>query len=372
MRPLNSSFSLLVDGRAFSLQTKGGISQIWAKILSEPTILENIELHLFLYPGHTENIHLQDSGLLTNSRVKRTVSSIPPTDNFRFNSPEFLETRRSQVLKDRCNVLPSAVLNTYYGENILPDCKRYVVVVHDCAHEDHPQLRKKMSTESVIRRKSSAMRTASDIVCISGFTYSRVKALYPEISKDKCSVVYHGHDHLNYTVERVIGKFIHIGNRDGYKNFNLVYNAVRAILPSFRQMQFAIVGGEAADSRIEQLIFEFPKQVSFRTNVSDEYIMAELASSEGFISASGYEGFGIPLLAAMYAGTRPILSDIPVYRELASHHGIFFPLGDEGSLQRTLIRCFNSPKLNPTSAYRPWARVSQEYLDLLVYGGENV
>lgn len=364
--------SLLIDGRAFSLQSKGGVSQIWAKILVARDFRAEVDLHLVLYPGHEKNIHLQESGLLTHPEVRRTMCSIPPSDNSNHRTAEHRQKRLGEILRDRQGSLPDVVLNTYYGENLVPDCPRYVVVVHDFAHEDLPLLAQKPSTPEVVRRKLEAMESASELIYISGFTKNRAETLYPQFKARKSTVIYHGHDQMTAQPPRSAAKFVHVGTRGGYKNFGVVLQAMKPLLASYPRLKFAVVGGEPADDALKALMAAFPEQVTFETDVSDDRVMEQIASSDGYISASEYEGFGIPLLNAMSFGTWPILADIPPYRELAAHFGSFFPSDRADLLQDQLVKCMNAPDRRRPIALRPWEQVAKDYLTLLKGHGTHV
>ena len=47
-------------------------------------------------------------------------------------------------------------------------------------------------------------------------------------------------------------------------------------------------------------------------------------NTELFVFPSYYEGFGIPILEAMNANCKIILSDIPVFREITKNETIYF------------------------------------------------
>ena len=366
---------LLIDGRAFSLQTKGGVSQIWARLLAAPAILEAFVPHLFLYPGHERNLHLAETGLLQHPGVRHTLCPVPPSDNANAASAEH-DARRRRIALEGCGAhRPVAVINTYYGENILPDCDRYIVVVHDFAHEDLPALAAKPTTPQVVQRKLTAMRAATDIVYISCFSRSRARALYPDIAQARETVIYHGHDTLPATAPATAagtpGKMIHIGTRGVYKSFEVIARAVAPVLAAHPRARLSIIGGEPADDTVTRLRAAHPGQVSFATDVSDARILEELASAEVFLSASAYEGFGIPLLNAMHLGVRPIVSAIPPYRELAALCADFFAPGDAPGLQALLERHFSQPVPPPPSADRPWSAVARDYADLFAAGAAD-
>ncbi len=362
---MGKAILLLVDGRAFSLQQKGGVSQIWAKILAAEAFLQAFEVCLFLYPGHLKNIHLKESGLLENDSVIKIISEIPPTDNAHYSNPTSAERRRALVKNRIPGRLPVAVINTYYGENIFLDCARYLVVIHDFAHEDLPRLTQKPSTAGVVQRKIQSIESASDVVYISGFTRARAVALYPQIKGRRDAIIFHGHETFRHRPDRIRGKFIHVGTRSGYKNFDMVAAAFESQLSVHAGISLSVVGGEPADERLTKLIVRFPDRVKFATDVTDEYIFGEIASAEAFISASEYEGFGIPVLNALHLGTHPILSNIRPFQEIASHFASYFATDNQKELEDLIAQFAKAPPETKPNAYRPWDRVAQDYVNFI-------
>ena len=93
-------------------------------------------------------------------------------------------------------------------------------------------------------------------------------------------------------------------------------------------------------------------------NVEELQVEVELATLEGWCRVAGYvpqsalrqlygraeflafpslyEGFGLPLLEAMHAGTPIVASDLPVTREVAGDSAIYASPGDRGSWTEAL------------------------------------
>ena len=62
-----------------------------------------------------------------------------------------------------------------------------------------------------------------------------------------------------------------------------------------------------------------------------------ITHSDGLISPSTYEGFGIPPLEALALGRKVYLNKIPVYEEIYSEVASFFDLDEPNSLKKILI-----------------------------------
>jgi glycosyltransferase involved in cell wall biosynthesis len=59
-----------------------------------------------------------------------------------------------------------------------------------------------------------------------------------------------------------------------------------------------------------------------------EELRGLVARARASVLPSHYEGFGLPLLEAMAAGTRVLASDIAVHREVSNGHALLVPPTD--------------------------------------------
>lgn len=69
---------------------------------------------------------------------------------------------------------------------------------------------------------------------------------------------------------------------------------------------------------------ELGQQLFWLTDVSDEFLEKIYAAANCLIAPSEGEGFGLPLIEAAQHGLPIIASDIPVFKEVAGDHAIYF------------------------------------------------
>jgi len=87
--------------------------------------------------------------------------------------------------------------------------------------------------------------------------------------------------------------------------------------------------------------FSFPPPSPFWCYVpspSDEELVRLYDLADALILPSRYEGFGLPVVEALARGRTPILSDLPVFREVAGSSALYFPFGDEEALRASILR----------------------------------
>ncbi|MDR0302488.1 MAG: glycosyltransferase, partial [Treponema sp.] len=78
--------------------------------------------------------------------------------------------------------------------------------------------------------------------------------------------------------------------------------------------------------------------VTFTGFISDEQLMEYLSTAELLVQPSLYEGFCLPPLEAMVLGTRALISDIPVLREIYDGYPVtFFRAIDHVDLKEKML-----------------------------------
>jgi glycosyltransferase involved in cell wall biosynthesis len=104
-----------------------------------------------------------------------------------------------------------------------------------------------------------------------------------------------------------------------------------------------IIIGEKSDFRtsdatIDRLISETDRSaVEFSGYLDDEKLKELLARAALLVQPSLYEGFGLPPLEAMLLGTKALISDIPVFKEIYGDFPVeYFKSGDAVDLKQKM------------------------------------
>ncbi|PQZ98128.1 mannosyltransferase [Arthrobacter sp. MYb224] len=113
---------------------------------------------------------------------------------------------------------------------------------------------------------------------------------------------------------------LYMGSFMEYKNVETLIRAMR-LLPDY---ELHLLSGISQQRRAE-LAAEIPHgaKVVFHGGVSDEEYANLLASCTALVTLSREEGYGLPLVEAMSAGTPVVVTDMPIFREVAQEAALF-------------------------------------------------
>lgn len=225
--------------------------------------------------------------------------------------------RRGGVLLNLCNTAP-----LLHGAN--------VVTVHDLGVYEQPDWYDpgfvrwyRFLTPRIVRR-AAAVLTVSE---------SSRRALTDRfgIPAERVHVVYNGlSPGLRPTgavpKERLV---LHVGSFTDRKNVPFIVSAFRkAAPPGYR---LVLCGG--VQDRLRHTPIQPGGGVEIRTGAGDAELRDLYARASHVVCASHYEGFGLPVLEGIAHGAVPLLSDIPVFRELFPEGSIFFSPRDPATLE---------------------------------------
>ncbi len=163
------------------------------------------------------------------------------------------------------------------------------------------------------------MKKSKTVACVSAFTLSRCKHYYKK-SADKCYVNYNG---ISESVFEYAAGHAAVGEKGNYIVFvgNVKpHKGLSTLLFAFSKLNggttLKIIGEKdkfLTGLNLDESAYE---NVVFTGKMNDEALFAEIQNARYLVLPSKYEGFGLPPLEALVLGTQPIVSDIPVFREV--------------------------------------------------------
>jgi glycosyltransferase involved in cell wall biosynthesis len=223
--------------------------------------------------------------------------------------------------------------------------------IHDIIFPDMPELTSKIGLMARMWFYRRAMRRSRKIFTVSEFSRSRIQHY---LGSEKPVIVTYSAiqeyllprgeaDARNGSGKNKKKRILFVGNIKRHKGLWCLMEAFFAAREEGLSHTLVIAGSrENFRSRDREILKQLeradPSLVEFTGSVSDEQLRRLFAEAALLVQPSLYEGFGLPPLEAMIAGTPALISDIPVFREIYGEFPVrFFRAGDSGDLKKKLM-----------------------------------
>lgn len=116
---------------------------------------------------------------------------------------------------------------------------------------------------------------------------------------------------------------VYMGSFMPYKNVELLIKGMEN-LPGYTLTLCSKVDRKRRDQLLANASQEVRSQIAFADGMSESEYLELIDESFALVTASKDEGFGIPVIEAMSRSIPVVLSDISIFREVASEAGHFF------------------------------------------------
>ena len=216
-----------------------------------------------------------------------------------------------------------------FGINI-----KSVVTIHDLLFLKYPQFYNFIDRKIYNFKSKYACKKADKIIAISQQTKEDIVNYY-NINPNKIEVIYQSchKDFINSNTNLQIDSklksqlskpyVLFVGGSEKRKNLFFLLKAIRKI----NNIRLICVGkNNQKNGKIKSFITQnnLQRKVIF-LNIKSAKLLAEIYKrSEGLVYPSIDEGFGIPIIEAMYCSIPVIISDKKIFKEIGGDHAYYF------------------------------------------------
>lgn len=319
---------ILWDGDIQASKPCGGISRYCEGILSELGQYQDLKL-LALCPKAAPAFRVQAPNLRQISRW-----DLPVIDRFRLQrfQPEIFHSAHYQSSPLEVPVTIQTVLDFVD--------RRFPVFYSNRDGFAAHQLRCLQDAQGVVAISES---TRQDTLEFTGIPEDKIVVAYPGTSavfrQPLCTT-----EQIHDARKKLTGGapyIIWVGPRNGYKNFRTFFSGFARVARKL-DLHLFLAGGEFPRLGEEELRIAMQERicdrVHARRHVSDEDLRLYYAGAAALAQSSLWEGFGIPLVEAVSCGTRLLVSDIPVFREVAGGDAGYADPYDSSSWEDALLK----------------------------------
>lgn len=230
----------------------------------------------------------------------------------------------------------------------------YIVTIHDLGPLTHPHFFTHNRPWLMKKSLEQANRRADAIVCVSQSTAEEVVTVLGSSVTDRISVVHEGVSEFFFSApqEGDLGDLmlpeapfiLTAGAMSPRKNMGKLLEAFVKIVNDVPH-DLVIVGGAGwDDSGLQKRLRETPmaNRIHVLGFVSDLQLRALYARSDFYVHPSLYEGFGLPLLEAMAAGTPVLASNATSLPEVSGKAGALVDVTDVTTFADALLEMCHS------------------------------
>lgn len=293
------------------MQKYGGISRYFYEIISRIARMPDVNASLFQgfhinnYRFEKERSHFRSFFGVSGPRIPKTGKVLTAVNQSLF--------RRFAARN-----APDVYHTTYYEDPVRALRAKRVVTVHDMIHEIFPA--DFPGRDRTAEHKRIAVERADQIIAVSESTKRdliRILHTPPE----KIRVIYHGNSLRSSGGEDVpvTGPYVlFVGSRSIYKNFDRLIQAFARSERMKRDFQLVCFGGPPFRSQDLQRVEELRLHGRvLQLSGSDATLATLYKHALFFVYPSLYEGFGLPILEAMYYGCPVLCSNNSSLPEVA-------------------------------------------------------
>ena len=347
--------------------------------------------------------YLNNTGLGNYSRdCIRILSDIFPDNSYHLYSPKTAENPRLGFLNERSNITShfpknfiermfkgfwrsalikkklESTIDLYHGlSNELPlgiqmTGVKSIVTIHDLIFIRYPELYKGVDRQIYMIKFKKACRAADIIIAVSEQTKADIIEFFGT-PREKIEVVYQScapvfQNRLESKLNPDISKYnlpddylLYVGTVEERKN---LLNIIKAVHRMPKENLIVVGNGKAYMKRCRDYVLDngLGTRVKFHSNVPTDDLAEFYYGAKTFIYPSTFEGFGIPVLEALFCKTPVITSRGGCFIESGGPSSIYIDPHDPSEIVDAVQR-LNSDKILRDNMINDGFKHAQKFTD---------
>jgi len=305
-------------------QNKSGLGNYSRDVISSLIKEEIIDMHLFTTDKKTEIF----------SVPKKTTVHIPKIKLLKnywrvFGINKIIKNHKIEIFHGLSNEIPIGL-----SANV-----KCVVTIHDVIFKKYPSFYKRLDRFIYSKKTEYACRKAKKIISVSEQTKKDL-INYFNVNPDKIEVIYqscHNAFKTDLKNKNILKKYdipnqfiLYVGTIEKRKNLNFILQSIR------RHPEINLVCvGEKKSYYHEVLKFISEKKIknniTFLTLKNMDDLSDIYKKAQCLVYPSIYEGFGIPIIEALYSEIPVITTNKPIFKEAGGNHCFYVNNTEESS-----------------------------------------
>ncbi|HEY3548225.1 MAG TPA: glycosyltransferase family 1 protein [Propionicimonas sp.] len=319
------------DDQIFRAQRRGGASKYFVELF---TRLPRHGVEPVILTGPTRNLHLAESGLVPAAPPRGAIADRAEWFTWRLAGyPIIAPEPRPAIDLMHHTFTQRSYLRRWSGPR--------VVTVFDMTPELFPQYFR-LGNPHFAKRRYCEQSDA--IIAISQNTAEDMLRLYSPSLRNKTTVVpiAVGEEFFEDgpgTLDLPERYLLYVGTRTGYKHFDTALEAFRLLADDDPGLSLVVVGGGPWRKDEQEAIAATGHADRISRLAPADGQMPELyRRASVFVFPSVYEGFGLPTVESLAAGTPAVVADASCSREVGGDAAQYFTPLDAAGLAATIRR----------------------------------
>lgn len=232
-----------------------------------------------------------------------------------------------------------------------------IVTIHDLIFLRYPHYYKSIDRKLYEWKSRSACKRANQIIAISEKTKADIIEFYG-INPEKIEVIYQSCDDSfktafpQTTLDKIRTTYklpqkylLNVGTIENRKNLKLIVQALKDVNEEYK---LVVIGKKTAyfkEVEKEIKLLGLSNRIIFLTNIPFEDLPGIYQMASVFVYPSFYEGFGIPIIEALYSGIPTIAASGSCLEEAGGPDSIYVNPNDPDGLSAAITRVLSSSTL---------------------------